>query len=855
MFRSMKQKRPISEIGKRVLHGGGGGEKGHENDDDDDSEDGRAAAIIQQRRLRQKAQRKRSSRVPSRPSSTMMEADDLEEEKLEEEKEEEAEEDHLHWSSVTKTTFVPKRNERHRKRGIGFGGITIDRDDVTENDNVDGDAQSQVHMDDHDHDDDDDTQNLYSRDRLSKLLHEQQHHQQLLRPDDTDEHTQSERPQPSVHHTIAINHSSSYQIGINTSEAAEDYIPFHSATTTGSHILSGDEALAFVEHENEPLDTSCYIDHVNNDETVAAPSQSSVPESLDTKYNDEWEMEVIRRAGVKDPTGTISSRDIPSSDNRDSINDNNVKGSPTALLHQLRAQVTVAMEQIQENVIEMERQNQRRTTEMETNQRLLRQHETTLTTVTAALEFYNQWRNQYLIWMGAISELQEKIDAIMLSWHQLEQHVAAMAQWQQFYDQDIIAVLNEYEMVDQIIGTTEHVNELRRNHSKLTNDEPAVDEFGRSIVSQSIIQREKRRVRRRRICEKRHKNRNIDRKEESDDCDFLQYTLRGDESDGFISDDESETYRVRYEALQGALMIAVNEIHEDYITLQKLMAFFIEWYGKYPDEYQSSRAGNSFIHLALVLIRVEWCQWHDPWNESNGNPEPKWISEMQRAMNQKFIDIVHMEQLFTKCIIPTISDSLLNHGLNVQSSRQTESLTSFLVRLQTLLPTTNSIWMTLWNVMKSYLAQSLDNITIVTMREDKMIQFKAESFSTTDVNTKRSDEIIEAIYSASWGQMYRIQKIVNNIFQYWVPLLQSEPDFRTMILQFISNKFVRLILSVRMIKRFQRVDKYRSFESPRDVFQKIYEVLLRTKWLDLPEYTETNTTIQATALVFQMESD
>jgi hypothetical protein len=65
-----------------------------------------------------------------------------------------------------------------------------------------------------------------------------------------------------------------------------------------------------------------------------------------------------------------------------------------------------------------------------------------------------------------------------------------------------------------------------------------------------------------------------------------------------------------------------------------------------------------------------------------------------------------------------------------------------------------------------------------------------------------------------------------------------------------------LILSVQAIEQIWQHDgKDHLSESPADFFHRVDALLRPTKWLDLPEHADANTTIQAAALLFQMASE
>ena len=913
MFRSLKKKRPISEIGKRVLSSSKGiittTTTTNDNNDNSASDDpiqkdtteGNAVAMNKLKRERRIKERPKlqqlsfynnnddddndtnvdvhthksgfASQRPKRDSSTIditstVTATD---------------------SANTYSTTNEMRHKKQRRTGFGFGGGTTTTTTTTSTTTSRSD-QPRIMNDDDDDDNNNNGMNLYSKESLSKLLNEQKLQPQPKPSTGSDVSFEAASIQLSTPASNTINPPTTTN---NETDMNEDYIPFQlpvlrNENNNRSEILTGDEALAFVERQDSTIDehsdndTATMKNHEKDENDILHHPVMAPPSSVlhhnelkdDINHEEEWEAEVIRRAGITTSSATPTPNAPPPPPpyhrtNEITTTSNSIDGTlkrdrknPIELLKQLRTQITMTIEKMQHNQTDLERQNQRRSNDIEMNEQVLLQQETTLKASGAAFEFYQQWRNEYMIWMGAMRELKTKIDSIVISMHILEHDIAATERYQEWYDSDVITILMEYNVIDQIIGNTEHVQRLQNQERVDDPPDQVLDEFGRSIVSQAKIQREKRRLHRRRICEQRYRNRNMENMMEEttivlseelhreNDSNVAKYVLRGDESDGLISEDEMETYRERHEALQGALVVSMSEIHEDYIKLHKLVALFSKWYETYPDEYKSSQASYGFIQLASVLIQAELCSLNDPWNESGGYNESKWVTAIHAAMDRNLLDVIHIERLFLKCIIPNISDLLLNQGVNLLSTRQAKSLHVFMIHLQKLLPPNNVTWLKLMNVLKTFLAKSLDNITIITMNEDQVVSLVPKS--------AKKDEYDEAMFSAAWGQMYRIQKIIQNIFYYWVPLLQNESDFRTTILYLVCNKYIRLILSVQTMESLlQHGGKKKNglSESPADFFHRLQALLRPTKWLDLPEHIEYSTTVQAASLLFQMRSE
>ena len=779
MFRTIQKKRTT----KAGNQGGAISRKVRtfQEEDDDDVEDLEGNIALSSRRLHPSTKRKRPNTSRVRDSSLPL--------------------------SVPDASLEPKMQKfkKGKTKGLGFGGPNV----PTEKDSIDEEGAS-----------------YYSKVVLSQLLQQQKEsnvsHKPITSIFDDDEVETMDLPSLTPDTTLP-----------STFPAGEDFVHLDEVNDD-SEILTGEEAMAFIEEPADDISNEGVEDRYNF-------TTDGREDQVDDRN---WEAEVIRRAGIQKPSQSWQTADLHNDENRSGSGDMFIlptsNGSQVNAIQQLRSPICAAIKQIKEHQEDLQRRWDRQNGALPEHQDLGKQYESEMRNLGDAHDFYQLWRNEYILWMGALRELQSIVTMIQSSLHSLE-HDKYSAQRLKEYDNDVVSILHENHVLEQVLGRQPTLSAFVPNATK--EEAPLVDEFGRNVMSQASMQREKRRQRRRRVCEQRKHRFTVDLvgNDNIDTKSLSHLYLRGDESDGWNSDGEEESFRERHSALQNALSMAMNEIDEEYVTLYKLVDFFSKWYKAYPSDYKAACANQSFIDLAMVLIQAELCSLNDPWNESGGYNESKWIVAMHRAMDSGICDISSMERLFHQCIIPTLSDIWFNEGINLISSRQTRSICSFVSHLQKLLPASHAQWVGLGNLFTNHIVHALDEMAIPILKKDAKID-------QASVSTQyKCEELDEAVFAATFGQLYRIKKVLTNVFLYWVPILPASKELRTLVLQFISNKLIVLLSSLFHLNRGDALA-----ETPADTFRTIYQLLAPTGWLDDSSNMLVTATIRAAAIAYNI---
>jgi len=666
---------------------------------------------------------------------------------------EDAVDDNVDGSSTDK-----KLSKKKRKRtGMGFGGGVVLPKDNTNPDDATAEDESKE-------------QRTYDLTSLSALQAEQAKYIAKL---------QQEEPEKLAGPLDGLGSSAPTSLeglhDLNLKDMlppADDYVPLHSTadqeTPSGEDkdmtVLTGDEALKFEEQHSEKIDKGIFSEGTPSAEDLS------------------WEAQIARRAGI---SGSAPDRGL--------VTPNGASSSPhnKKSLQKLRGQIQETLVQLQEQQGDLGRSLERREAELSQTQEELGRKQEQVQKTGAAVEFYQLLRQRLANWVGALRQLQDKVIPIQLALHELEAQVAGNDR-RRDWELDMMTVLYQNDCLDQVLGREPDPSLFDPLNSVST------DEFGRDVKSQSTLRREQRARQRQRICQQR-----------SD-------PMRGDESDAFLTDDEKETFRERHDALQKALRVAMEELDEEYTSLQNLIDVFAEWKNEYPDDYKQCYAALSLADLASVLVQAELCSLNDPWDESQGYNEGKWISVVNHAIKSGYLDDAGVDRILEKAVYPSVCDLLHRSGYNLVSKRQTQSLCTFCKHVRHIASPNSPVMTKLQNKIVSYINKYLDemSIPIVGMKTSLPVE---------------NEELMEAVEGATCGQMYFLKKILVNIVVDWGPIIGDDDRFIKAILDFTGNKFLFLISS---LQQHKDLVVPRFSESPGDVYRSVWESLAATGWLE-----------------------
>jgi hypothetical protein len=277
----------------------------------------------------------------------------------------------------------------------------------------------------------------------------------------------------------------------------------------------------------------------------------------------------------------------------------------------------------------------------------------------------------------------------------------------------------------------------------------------------------------------------------------------------------------------------MDDLDGSYTKLQNLVDVFEEWHKTNPDEYRQCFANLSLGDLASVLVQADLCALNDPWNESDGYNEAKWVTVAHSATEA--LEQAGLARIVEKAVVPAIMDLFARSGYNLMSSRQTRSLSAFYLHVQKLFPKDSAILTKLREQVIRYIQEQLQDISVAIV------------VNPLTLPSEENMELREVMRAATVGQMHRLEKILRNLLMHWAPILQVDDDFVGMVLDFISSKFLFLLSSL------HSVEGGLFTATPADVFGGVWNCLKATGWLERPEWMIQAAPLHASAIAYKLD--
>lgn len=654
------------------------------------------------------------------------------------------------------------KKKKKKKRGMGFGGAPIEVPAQTKDEAMNGNDQEEGAGE---------PSTFYGKDELNKLKS-----QQKLKPREepvaadsmntTDEHAASSSMPPPP--SDPTNHKNTNSL--------PSFIPLSGKHHHEHTILTGDEALDYeMKQQSAPLQTT---------------TEDMILDAQQAEESSAWEAQVASRAGVR----TAATRTLPTTPKTSD------SSSTTTSLTKLRAQVKSTLTQLELQTEDVQNARARRQVEVTQAQEELQRQEAELQQAGTALEFYQVLRQDLASWVGALRELRTKIQPLQQALHQVER--LGGNRWTDWQD-DVISILREAKLLVRILGRQP---EQQQDNVEVTT---VVDEFGRDVKSQYVLQRDKRvRVRR-------------DIRKQRSVCD--------DDSDALLSDGEQAELKTRRNALREALHVAMEDVDEEFTMLSNLIRIFSKWASTYPEEYRQCFASMSLADLASILIQADLCSTHHPlrWQNGDENEELPWLQDLATI---PVGDTTEEEdtpsyRMADKVLLPIFLELLDEGAYHIISSKESRSLAAFYQRICGMFLSDNALTQLLTERIVKYLKKGLDNIAIPILKADA----KVEESHCVDVQ--------EAVHYATSGQVRRIEKVLCNVLTFWKLDAMSGPT-----LDFLTTRYLFLLSSL--------PDKQAASES----FARVWSALGPTGWLERPELMLQAAPIRAAAGVYGIQN-
>jgi hypothetical protein len=301
------------------------------------------------------------------------------------------------------------------------------------------------------------------------------------------------------------------------------------------------------------------------------------PIILEDPDDHNWEEQVAKRAGIS----TTSTSTTSNTTSRLSTISRAAMVTPT--LEALRQNLHGTVDHLSKREEELSLAVMRRQADLAQTIADHKRHEQSIETFGKACNDYQQLRYNLAMWVGALRDLDAKVRPIQKSMLEMVSlHFEAIEQGWKNWQDDVCATLDQFGLLDRVLG---------RTPSDLgTQAEVAQqDEFGRDIGSQLKRDRENRfRYRQKRAQDVAKKHGRHD--------EVLERLLLREE--GFDR---------RYDLLQEALRVAVEDLDDTYASPRKLYEHFEAWNKDYPDDYRQCYANLSLADLLNVFEQVEFC--------------------------------------------------------------------------------------------------------------------------------------------------------------------------------------------------------------------------------------------------------
>lgn len=488
----------------------------------------------------------------------------------------------------------------------------------------------------------------------------------------------------------------------------ESFIPLNGSHASQPDILAGDDAEAYLVEERGVKPTL---------------ASNSIADDDDPDVSSNWEAQIMKRVGL-----------TPQETKR------------TKSLDDLRGQISDTLSQLKETDDDLQQAYNRRRVEVTFAEEEVQKYQSALHDAGEALEYYQEIRHSLTDYVGALRDLQQRLQPLQDA---LRQTALRDERWKD-WECDAVSVIKKAGYLIEVVG---------RQPPAEVEAEIVVDEFGRNMKAQHVMARERRFQQRFKIIEAR------------------KY-MDGYESDALQSPAEVEELKERRKALREALQVALEELDDNYSSLPQLISIFEEWHKKQPEDYASCHAGMSLADLASVLLQVDLCSTHHPlhWSQIGGGfPFVPLLQAMSIGEN---IEETPLYRTVDKVMIPVFVDVLNQEAYNVHSSKQSMSMATYFQELSRLIPPDNILLSTLTNAIVDYLHKALHDIAIP-------IVSKAV---TNDAM------VTEAMSYATTIQVARIQKIISNICAFWVPTLGDR--LAESLVDFCANQFLTLVGSL-----------------------------------------------------------
>jgi hypothetical protein len=699
-----------------------------------------------------------------------------------------------------------QRSKKRRRKGLGFGGTTRHVDD---DDDVDDDEETKISEETIDT-----KARSYGKEALDQLKAEQRKpkpKETIAEPGKCSDSLQAvllSRTPTVDDSSLEIPPHQNPVVSSSTSSLPA-FVPLTSGKDVNQDVtavLTGEEAIRL--HEQSESETNVNIKpFLTTGKSKDAVIQESyiTDESPDTA----WEDLITRRAGLH-----RSNTSIPSLSS----------SSQVPLLATLRPQLQSTLSNLKAQQQDLKHAIMRREAEKAQTESNLKRHQESLHRTGDACSEYQKLRHDLAMWVGALRDLQQKVQPIAEALTQmiLSQSATAQQEWIHWQD-DAASVLQEAGKLDQVLGRQPALPPPSHTSTAKTN---LVDEFGRDSRSQYLRKREKR-------YRRRLQRRGLAPKIDHDGEKLGQSLWRL-----WVEEEDLDTLG-RYHILQEALRVAFNDLDDDFTSIDKLLGVFERWKESYPDEYRQCYASLSLGDLVSVLAQADFCRssWVSSMlrpSESMGDNERTdeflWVPKLQSAdIHGQEEEEGAIQRVLGKKFVPLLLTILNDSPALCFFSSEWSHLANDVVK--------NSDEKS--EIIKE-LNEALFKATIEVLDSVSIPLVKDELNKLPDI--ERKEEVDHAVNFSKVEQSIWIQQLLLNLLADWVPFLRCFEKYEEVgksILDFISGKYLFLLSSLAPC-------------IASDMFAPVWKILKteNSDWLESPSFILQGAPVRAAASVY-----
>lgn len=630
----------------------------------------------------------------------------------------------------------------------------------------------------------------------------------------------------------------------------EEFISLHSnyerVNTSHDHaddpiVLTGDDAMAFAEQENEDeYDVADFDQHglftpsapppTSIAKNVNRQSDNDYDEMMDEGHDQQWEDDVARRAGVLRPDAAAMDNDYNGGGRNNSSK--RTHGSVSSL-KQIRASLEPTITNLETVTSDLEMSISRHQSTLSTANDERTIHVISLEKHGKALEYYQGLRVDLATWLGALRELDGMVEKLEDAQHLLKAEIT----WTKIerrleWAKDCTEVLEKVGFVkDKLTDGGDGADDVLANVS-------VRDEFGRDLTSLTSIERIRRWNQRRKRCLHRLQDSVLPNAE-----DVGKSLKHGAEciNEDNVDVEENSEWKQRLDAIKQAIAIIPTLVKDDYLSVSNLCSLFFDWQRSYPDDYANCYAEMCIIRMIGVLARLELNEKWDVLNLKDLTLPPTaecleitefgWVRSLitlsDTSTETSRCKVILLE-VVQKVFVGRLFDFFkIEHGAMAVAKRrgiydpysetQTICLTTMvksIVALFTKYTQDDAIMVgkdmadKVLSALLSLLRYRVGNM-LVPIIDSSKIFVTGNKITAIDGNTDLDGETSDAIAYATIVQAKEICTLVKNILGQWYPIfhrqLQPQQDSIAPLVKFVladlvSLRLLPILLSLHDIK-------------------------------------------------------